>query len=288
MNKAVPLGTLQKLHHLIIRSIAARISGHTEFCHVADADAEFSRNLTVTFAAHLLLFPAGAESDGILIILIEPMREMLDTDRLILRLNCLLHRNHMHTDSGTAERNHGCHSLERHLRHQIEEGRKIRMLFRQRSLHHHELRRSWNKNRDIVLQVMILILTVQLHDTGPDQMIDDFLRLFLRHVILLRQLFRRVVDAGLSEAQHKFRFFLCQHLIQRPVLRIIRLHGMLQLHRITIGDHLTKPLDQFLFLLVRRSVAMNLFIISFIGHAVLLFFHDSVLLLPIRSTVDKY
>ena len=288
MNKAVPLGTLQKLHDFIIGSIPSRIPRHAEFRHVSDTDAEFSRNLTITFAAHFLLFPAGAESDGILIILVEPMREMLDTDRLILRLNCLLHRNHMHTDSGSPKRHHGGHSLERHLRHQIEEACKIRMRLRQRFLHHHELSGARHEDRNIVLKMMILILTVQLHDTGPDQMINDFLRLFHRHVIFLRKLLHGIVHAGFAEAEHKFCLFLRQHLIQRPVLRIIRLHGMLQLHRIAIGDHLTKPLDQFLFLLVRRSVAMDLFIISFIGHAVLLFFHDSVLLLPIRSTVDKY
>ena len=186
----------------------------------------------------------------------------------------------MHTDSGASERHHGSHSLERHLRHQIEEACKIRMRLRQRSLHHHEFSGTRHENRNIVLKVMVFILAVQLHDTGPDQMINDFLCLFLRHVILLRKLLRRIVDAGLAEAQHKLRLFLCQHLIQRPVLRIIRLHGMRQLHRIAIGDHLAKPLDQFLFLLVRRSIAMDLFIITFIGHAVFLFFHDSILLLP--------
>ena len=57
---------------------------------------------------------AGAGTGGILaLIFLQPMGNMLHIDRLIFRLNGLFHRDHMHTDTGTAGGHHGGDLLQR-------------------------------------------------------------------------------------------------------------------------------------------------------------------------------
>ncbi len=273
MHEAVALCALQNLQHLVVGNITPGPSRDTEFRHVSDTDAVLARCLAVALAAHFLLPAAGAQSDGIFVVLVQPMGNMLDADGFALGLNGLLHRNDVHADAGAAQRNHGSHPLQRHLRHQVEEGCQVRMLLRQRLLHHHELGRAGNKDRHIVLALPVFILAVHLDHADPDQMVDHPLCLFHAHAVHLGQRLNAVRHARLFETQHEPCFFLRQHLIQCPVLRIVGLQRMPELHRIAVRNHLAEALDQCFLLLVRCRIIRVLTVIPLIHHAVLLFLH---------------
>ena len=99
------------------------------------------------------------------------------------------------------------------------------MLRRQLVVHHHELRGAGHEDRHIVLLVVIRVLAGHLDEANPHQVVHHLLRLLVRHLIHLREIFDVVRHAGLLEAQEELRLLLRENLVERPVLRVIRFHG---------------------------------------------------------------
>ena len=76
---------------------------------------------------------------------------MLDRDGGVLIFNGFLDRDDVHADARASLGNHRSYALERHLRHEIEKCRKVRMLVRELVIHHHELGGSGHEDWHIVL-----------------------------------------------------------------------------------------------------------------------------------------
>ena len=114
VHKAVVLGTLQDLQHLIVGHIMAFVGLYQIVRHIAYADAPVLGIIAAALAQFGAAHTAGAGTGGILaLIFLQPVGNMLHIDRLIFRLNGLFHRNHMHTDTGTAGGHHGGDLLQR-------------------------------------------------------------------------------------------------------------------------------------------------------------------------------
>ena len=199
MNEAVTLCAFEDLEHFFIADIASPAAVDLVFSHVAHTKAEVTVDLTGAFTAHCLLSAAGARTGGVLVILAQPVADMFYRYRLAFGLDCLFNRHNMHTDAGASRRNHRGNAFQRHLCHQVEEGRKLRMFRNEIIIQHHELRRAGNEDRDIVLKGLFRILTVGFQDTDPAQAVDHLLCLFKRHVIAFRNLFGRIGNSGLLE-----------------------------------------------------------------------------------------
>ena len=93
MHKAVALGTLQDLHDLFARCRAGLVGLDGVGRHVADGNAHIFFQMAASFAADPAGTAAGAGADCILaVVLIQPVRQVLQIDRLLLRRNRLFDR----------------------------------------------------------------------------------------------------------------------------------------------------------------------------------------------------
>ena len=248
---ALAFRPLYDLHRLVVRDVPPHVTVDAVLRQVAEADAVLALDLSAALAAHPLLLSAGADADGKLIILFQPVRNELDGHRLIVRLDSLLHRDDMHPDPGTSWRHHLGDSAERQLGHQIEERRQLRVLRRQLFVHHHELRDARHKDRQIVHLLMGLLLAADGLQKAVDAEVNaHLLRRPVRHVVHLRELIDRIRNPGLFKGQQEAGLFLRQDSVQHPVLRILCVQRMGKLFGIAVGDDGRKLQDHLLLLLV--------------------------------------
>ena len=165
---------------------------------------------------------------------------MFDRTALTFVFDGLFNRNDVHADACSAKRYHRGNALERHLGHEVEEGRKFRMLGGQLIVHHHELGGTRNEDRHIVNHVLVRGFTVCLNDTDPGQMIEHLLGVLDAHVVHFRDIFEIIRHSCLLERKQELHFLLCQNRIEHPVLRIIHIQGSGVLLEIPVGDHRTE------------------------------------------------
>ncbi len=111
------------------------------------------------------------------------------------------------------------------------------MLVRERGVFHHVLAGADDPLRDPVLDVLVRVVAVLLEDADPEQVVDDLLRLFLAHVISLREFLRRQAEAPLPEAEHEADFFLRKEPVEDPEIHVVFLHPARKLARYVIRDH---------------------------------------------------
>ena len=264
MHEAVALRPVQNLQDLIIGDVSSHIPVHAVFCHIADADAELAVDLTAAFVPHRLLFAAGALTDRILVILVEPVADMLHRDRLAFGFNRLFDRDNMHADTRASGRDHRGDAFQRHLGHQVEEGRKVGVLGGELIIHHHEFRRTRHKDRHIVLNGLGRVFPVGLDDTDPGQMIEHLLGILHRHAVHLGELFDTVRNSCLLERKHEFDFILGQNFIECPVFGIAGIQGSGIFLEIPVSDHRSELQNQLGLFGVSRNIVGILNEISFI------------------------
>lgn len=93
MHKAVFLGALQDLHDLFARCRARFVGLDGVGRHVTDGNAYVLFQMAAALIAHSAGPAAGAGADRILaVVLIQPVRQMLQIDRLLLRRDRLFDR----------------------------------------------------------------------------------------------------------------------------------------------------------------------------------------------------
>ena len=185
----VTLGSLENFQNFIVGEITPHASLDTVLRHIANADAVFSFNVAASLTACCLLLAACADADGIFVIFVQPVRDVLDGNRLALVLDSLLDRNDMHTDACSSRRHHLRDTGQRQLCHQIKKCKQLRMLVRQLIIHDHELSGARDENRNIVHLFPVAVLAADhLKDTGPGEVFHHFLRILHRHIVHLCEL----------------------------------------------------------------------------------------------------
>ena len=95
-------------------------------------------------------------------ILVQPVRNVLYRYRVVLHLDSLLYRNDMHTDTGSAFRNHMSKSLQWKATHTFKETSHLRMFLQQLHIHIGKLCTSRNIHRKNPLFCVLWILVVPL------------------------------------------------------------------------------------------------------------------------------
>ena len=149
MDEALALGAGQDLQSLLLGDVAAHVAADHPFGEVAEAHAVLALDLAGAFAAVGLLLAAGADADGDLVVLVEPVGDVLEVHGFVLGLDGLLDRDDVHADAGAAFRNHLGDARERELGHQVEECEELRMLVRQLVVHDHELGAARHEDRKV-------------------------------------------------------------------------------------------------------------------------------------------
>ena len=210
---------------------------YEEFRDVADADAHVSFDVADAFAAHALRLAASADHGAELVILLQPVGQMLHGDGPRRAVDGFLHRDDVHADARAAGRDELGRQLQGFLGRQIEHRRHFRVRVGEGGVLHHVFAGAYDPLGDPVLDMLIRVVAVLFDDADPKQVVDDLLRFFLGHIVALRQLRGRQTAAALFEAEHELDFFLCQQPVEDPEIHVVFLHAAGQLAGNIVRDH---------------------------------------------------
>ena len=129
MDETILFGLLENGQHLIISYVLATIGLDNIIGHITDGNTPVLGIVTTTLTQLRPAESAGTHALGVLtIILLQPVGDPLDADRLVLRLNRLLHRNNVHPNPRTSRWYHRRNPLERQKSHPFKKGGHFRVL----------------------------------------------------------------------------------------------------------------------------------------------------------------
>ena len=178
---ALFLGALEHFHDLLIGSIVdAFLAGLIAvLCGVADSDTPMLGQVAGATVITALAVTAGANADLIVIVLLQPVGQMLDGDRLRLMLNCLLNGDNMHADTCAAGRHHCGDILERKSGHVLEELRYLGVLIHGSGLHVKKFCAAGDEQGHEPLLVVVVVLPVVLQNAQLAHLLELCLQLCL-------------------------------------------------------------------------------------------------------------
>ena len=246
---ALILGALKYCHSLIIGDELAVLLGLvTVNGGVADSDAPQILNIARAFAAHTLGAAAGADADCELVILLQPVGQMLDADRLGAGGDGFLDGNDVHADACAAEGNHGRDLFKRESRHGVKEVAHLGVLVNEFLAHVEELSRAGNEEGQYVLLDMRVVLPVPFDKADNAHLMELlFERVQIRPAGGLGNILKRHGGA-LLHAQGDADHIVIKHLGKPPVFRA----ALVQLFKAElVGDavgHLLTELIKIFFI----------------------------------------
>lgn len=170
MYKAVVLSTLQDLHDIFARCRTGLVGLNGVGRHVADGDAHILFQMAAAFAADPAGTAAGAGADCTLaVVLIQPVRQMLQIDRFLFRWDRFFDRDDVHADAGTSGRHHGRDLFQRQTGHPLEHRRHFRVRRDRVQIHIHIFCAAEYEHGQHVLLVMIFRFPscIQSHRAEP-------------------------------------------------------------------------------------------------------------------------
>ena len=160
---AAVLGLLEDLHSLFIGDIAAVVRLAAVVGKVADADAPLAFHVAGALAADALLLAAGAHGHtDVALVLLQPVGQVLDRQRLALGRNGLFDRNDVHADAGASGRHHLVDARQRQIRHALEEVCRLREHIRLLGVDHHDLGAAGNEHIQHPALLVVRVLAVEV------------------------------------------------------------------------------------------------------------------------------
>ena len=173
---AVVLGALEDLHRLFIGDLAALAGLETVVTKLTDGDAHLILQLTAALPLKAHGIAAGAIADAeVVLILLQPVGDVLDIDRLVRGRDGLLDRDDVHADAGASGRHHAGDLRQRQKRHALEKLRDLRMLLHLLQVHVHQLCRAGHEDRQRPLLVMVGVLPVVLEQADHGHLVKQLL-----------------------------------------------------------------------------------------------------------------
>ena len=243
---AVVLGALEDLHRLIIGDLAALAGLETVVTKLTDGDAHLILQLAAALALNAHGIAAGAVADAeVILILFQPVGDVLHIDRLVRGRNGLLDRDDVHADAGASGRHHAGDLRQRQERHALEKLCDLRVRLHLLEVHVHQLRRTGHEDRQRPLLVMVGVLPVVLEQADHGHLVKQLLDVDR----ILARLFAHLRRGGRDTDLHRERKL--RHLVgddagQAVILGRILVelrHAELDVH--TVCDLLAKFQDQF-------------------------------------------
>ena len=243
---AVVLGALEDLHCLFIGNVAALAGLAAVVGKLTDGNAQLILQLAAALPLNAHGIAAGAVADAdVPLILLQPVGDVLDIDRLVRGRDGLLDRDDVHADAGASGRHHAGDLRQRQKRHALEKLRDLRMLLDLLQVHVHQLRRAGHEDRQRPLLVVVGVLPVVLEQADHGHLVKQLLHIDGILADLLADLGRRGRDAHLHR-ERELRHLVGDDAGQAVVLGrgLVELgHAELDVH--TVGDLLAKFQDQF-------------------------------------------
>ena len=210
---------------------------HQELRDVPQADAHLALDVAYALAPDPLGLAAGADHLAELVVLIEPVGQVLHADALDLGVDGLLHRDDVHADAGAPGRHQLGRQLQGLLGGQVEQGGHLGIGVAEGLVLHHILAGAHHPLGDPVLDVLVRIVPVLLQNADPGEMVDHLLAVGLLHAVPLGQLPGGIAHPALFEAQQEDHFLLGQQPVQHPEIHVVFLHAAGELAGDGVGDH---------------------------------------------------
>ena len=188
---AAILCLLEDLHRLFIGDVMAMVRLAAVVGKITDADAPLAFHVAGALSADALLLAAGAHAHADMpLILLQPMGQVLDRQRLALGRDGLFDRNDMHADSGASGRHHFSNTRQRQIGHAFKEIGRLREHVRLLGIDHHDLGAAGNEHVQHPALFMVRILAVEILPMELDQtaLADGLHRFFQIGSVKLRVL----------------------------------------------------------------------------------------------------
>ena len=249
MDETVLLRLAEDLKRLFVGDVAPAFIGlHHIIGHIAHGDAPIRDIITAAFPHLGAAHPAGTGGCGKLVVLFQPVGNMLDVDGLVLRLDGLLHRDDMHADACASRRNHRGDLLKGQEGHPLKESGKLRMFIDPALVHVEEFRAAGNETGQHIAFFMVWVLAVEilpmvLQQADLAHLLKELLQLFPLYAGKLNELFERLRLAHIH-LQGNIRHFIGNDARKAPVFRVLR-GDALQFCGHPVGD-LPAKLDDLL------------------------------------------
>ena len=194
---AAILGLLEDLHRLFIGDVVAMVRLTAVVSEVTNADAPLAFHIAGALAADALLLAAGAHGHAdVALVLLQPVGQVLDRQRLALGRNGLFDRDDVHTDASASGRNHFSNTRQRQIGHAFKEISRLREHIRLLGIDHHDLGAAGNEHVQHPALFMVRILAVEILPMELDQtaLADGLHRFFQIGSVELRVLLCELLD----------------------------------------------------------------------------------------------
>ena len=237
MDIAIVLGALDDLHRLFIGNVAALAGLAAVVGKLADGNAQLVLQLAAALPLNAHGVAAGAVANAdVPLILLQPVGDVLDIDRLVRGRDSLLDRDDVHADASASGRHHAGDLRQRQKRHALEKLRDLRVLLHLLEVHVHQLRRAGHEDRQHPLLVVIGVLPVVLKQADHGHLVKELLDVDR----ILARLFAHLRRGGRDTYLHRERKL--RHLVGDDAGQAIILgrslvelgHAELDVH--TVGD----------------------------------------------------
>ena len=267
---------LEDLHRLFIGDVMAMVRLAAVVGKIADADAPFALDVAGALAADALLLAAGAHAHADMsLILLQPVGQVLDRQRLALGRDRLFDRNDVHADTGASGRHHFGDAGQRQIGHALKEIGRLREHIRLLGIDHHDLGAAGDEHVQHPALFMVRIFAVEVLPMELDQaaLTDGLHRLFEIGSVKLRILLCELLDRerhalfhGQRDIEDIVRHFLIvlhrrelEGGVDAEILRRVRRDFFLsQQHRRAIRDHFSELCNFLVFCHVIASFFFRL------------------------------
>lgn len=242
---AAILCLLEDLHRLFIGDVMAMVRLAAVVGKITDADAPLAFHVARALTSDALLLAAGAHAHADMpLILLQPVRQVLDRQRLALGRDRLFDRNDMHADSGASGRHHFSNTRQRQIGHAFKEIGRLREHVRLLGIDHHDLGAAGNEHVQHPALFMVRILAVEILPMELDQtaLADSLHRFFQIGSVKLRVLLCELLDCERHTLFHG----------QRDIEDIVR-HLLVILHR----RELEGGVDAEILRRIRRDLVLS-------------------------------
>ena len=272
---ALFLRPLNDLHGLFPGDVMGVLAGlHQELGDVPQADAHIALDVAHALAPDPLGLAAGADHGAELVVLLQPVAQMLHAYRGGGAVDGLLHGDDVHADAGAAGGHQLGRQLQRLLGGQVEHGGHLGVGVGEGGMLHHVLAGAHHPLGNPILDVPVGVIPVLLDDADPQQMVDHLLGLGLGHLVGLGQPGGGAAGAALLEADHELDLILGQQPVQNPEIHVVFLHAAGELAGDVVGNH-AGELQKQLFLLGVVAVMVGNGVVTLVdvNHGIDFFYH---------------
>ena len=189
MHKAVCFCVAKNLHCFVVGDVVTFSGLAAVVSHIADADTPVFTRVAAAFTEFGSAITAGANADAEMsLVFLEPVGKVFDVGSAVFHLDCLFNGDDVHTDTGTACRNHRSDHRQGKISHSFKEHCKFGVIVELLLDHVCEFRRTGNEHGKRVTTfflctgnrtvVVVMIAVVVFENTDVAHLLNERMEFF--------------------------------------------------------------------------------------------------------------